>query len=167
MQTKRGRPSAYTPELADEICLHISNGIAVKDLGRIAGMPSHDTVHRWIASNPEFRDKYTRAKELALERMAEEILTISDDATNDWAVNEDGTRRVDQENVQRSRLRVEARKWLLSKLMPKKYGDAVGAVAGLGAGAIQLVVMPAGLQGEGQKQIEGPTLDISALIQED
>lgn len=57
-----------------------------------------------------------------MEAMAEEILEIADDGLNDFK-QVDGRQVVDQENINRSRLRVDTRKWLMSKLAPKKYGD--------------------------------------------
>ena len=74
--------------------------------------------------DPEFAVRYARAMELRCERMAEEILEIADDSSNDWMERE-GLIVPDHENVQRSRLRVDSRKWVLSKLMPRKYGDRV------------------------------------------
>ena len=56
--------------------------------------------------------------------MFEDIIDIADDSSQDRIVNEDGKEVMNSEFVQRSRLRVDARKWALSKLNPKKYGDA-------------------------------------------
>lgn len=64
--------------------------------------------------------------DLRCERMAEEIQEISDDGSNDWMERE-GITVADHEHIQRSKLRVDSRKWLLSKMMPKKYGDRVSA----------------------------------------
>lgn len=62
--------------------------------------------------------------------MAEEILEIADDGTNDWMMRqgENGVALepiVDHEHISRSKLRVDARKWLMAKMQPKKYGDYV------------------------------------------
>jgi hypothetical protein len=57
--------------------------------------------------------------------MAEEILEIADDGTNDTYKDDNGNERTDQEVIGRSRLRVDARKWLLAKMLPKKYGDKI------------------------------------------
>jgi hypothetical protein len=63
-----------------------------------------------------------------MEHWAEDIIEISDDGSRDYVAtsDEDGAHRVDHDHVSRSRLRVDSRKWLLSKLAPKKYGDRVG-----------------------------------------
>jgi hypothetical protein len=75
----------------------------------------------------EFRHQYARAREAQADFLAEEILQIADDGENDTYATENGP-AVNHDVVQRSRLRVDARKWLASKLAPKKYGDklAVG-----------------------------------------
>lgn len=88
-------------------------------------MPDRSTVFRWLntPSLERFCDQYARAREAQADRFAEEILQIADDGKNDTYVDENGVKRVDQDNVNRSKLRVDARKWLASKLAPKKYGD--------------------------------------------
>ncbi len=70
------------------------------------------TFWRGKDSTPERMEKYAHAKAAGLERLAEEIMEISDDVDSD-----------SNEAVQRARLRVDSRKWLLSKMAPRKYGD--------------------------------------------
>jgi len=122
------RPSIYREELADQLF----ERLATSDLGlsRICAqpdMPAFKTVWRWLEAKPELRQKYARAKEQQAEFMADQILAISDDGEADRIerVNEQGKpyTQLDHENINRSRLRVDARKWLASKLAPKKYGD--------------------------------------------
>jgi hypothetical protein len=125
-----GRPSEFTPELADLICARLADGQSLRAICRADEMPDKSTVFRWLRSNLEFRDQYTRAKEESADALTDEMLEISDDATNDWMErhNEDGSNigwQVNGEHIQRSRLRIETRKWLASKLKPKKYGDKV------------------------------------------
>ncbi len=86
-------------------------------------MPNRSTVHNWIANDVQgFAACYSRAKEIGLDELADEILEIADDASRDLQMTEQGP-RVDHELIARSRLRVDSRKWLLSKLAPKKYGE--------------------------------------------
>ena len=123
-----GRPSSFTQEIADEICRRISEVQSLREICRDESMPNISTVMRWLAKHPEFREQYARAREAQADAMGEEILEISDDATNDWMERNNGpdlpTSYVpNAEHIQRSRLRVDARKWLMSKLAPKKYGD--------------------------------------------
>jgi hypothetical protein len=89
-------------------------------------MPAKTTVFRWLRENEEFRNQYARAKEEATDALAEELLDIADDASNDWMEsNKPGDNSVilNGEHLQRSRLRVDTRKWLMSKMKPKKYGE--------------------------------------------
>lgn len=93
-------------------------------------MPSTSAVLRWVRQFPEFRQRYVQARESLLEHWAEEITEIADDGSNDWMERrgEEGAPAgwvANGEHIQRSRLRVDTRKWLLSKLAPKKYGDRV------------------------------------------
>lgn len=89
-------------------------------------MPSAVTVFAWMRKYPDFLKQYARAKEESADALAEEIMDIADDGSNDWMEENhkgDVAYKVNGEHVQRSRLRVEARKWIASKLKPKKYGD--------------------------------------------
>lgn len=80
----------------------------------------------WIAEDPALADQYARAREIGLEAMAEEILDISDESGVDVFLDkETGKWAVNGEAVARARLRTDNRKWLLSKCLPKKYGDAL------------------------------------------
>lgn len=124
-----GRPSEYTEEIAGLICERLMDGQSLRSICLADDMPSGATVFRWLADPryENFRDQYARAREAQADAMADEILDIADDGTNDYVERErpDGSKfdAVDSEHIQRSRLRVEARKWLASKLLPKKYGD--------------------------------------------
>lgn len=118
-----GRPSKYTEELATDICARIANGQSLVTICGLAGMPTRDTVHRWVLTIPAFSDKYTQAREMQAEYYAEQIIEISDDSARDMTVDEDGNERVDHDHIARSRLRVDARKWYASKVAPKKWGD--------------------------------------------
>ena len=122
----RGRPSKYTDELADLICERISDGESLVDICKSDGMPSRGTVFRWLAGNETFQDMYALAREVQAEHYADEIVAISDDSRNDWMErNSDGATAwaLNGEAIARSRLRVDARKWVASKLKPRKYGD--------------------------------------------
>jgi hypothetical protein len=121
-----GRPSDYTPQLASRICERLSGGESLRAICGEEAMPDKATVLRWLPKHEEFRDQYARARELQAEHWAEEILEIADDGAKDSYQDSDGNERVDHEVVARSRLRVDSRKWLMSKLAPKKYGDRQG-----------------------------------------
>lgn len=127
-----GRPSDYTQELADEICARLSEGQSMRTVCAADDMPAAGTVFRWLRTNEEFCKQYARAKAESADALVEEMTDISDDGTNDWMrrLNSDGEPVgwvVNGEHIQRSRLRVETRKWIAAKLKPKKYGDKLDA----------------------------------------
>lgn len=97
------------------------------------GMPAKTTIFRWLA-DPDtafdlFRDQYARAREMQGESYADETVDIADDGSNDFVERErvkkngETTTEIvfDREHVQRSALRVDARKWAAAQLNPKKY----------------------------------------------
>jgi len=93
-------------------------------------MPDKSTVFRWLAINEAFRDQYARAREAQADTLVDEILEISDDGRNDYMTSmgegeETLAYRLNGEHVQRSRLRVDSRKWFASKVAPRKYGDRI------------------------------------------
>jgi hypothetical protein len=97
---------------------------------------------RWLAEHQEFRDQYARAREAQADYWAEEIVEIADDGTNDYVdrQNKDGStyETVNSEHINRSRLRVDTRKWLMARMAPKKYGDRITQeVSGPNGGPIQ------------------------------
>lgn len=123
-----GRPSDYTPELADEICARLAEGVSLRSVCKADDMPDASTVFRWLRKNEDFRQQYVRAKHEAADAMSEEIQDIADDGTNDWMekFDKDGKSigwELNGEHVQRSKLRIDSRKWLMSKMAPKRYGD--------------------------------------------
>lgn len=135
-----GQPSAYSDSIADEICERLSNGESLRNICREEGKPSQSMIFRWLTKNEGFREQYAHAREAQAELLAAEILEIADDGKNDTYVDEDGNRRTDQDVIARSRLRVDARKWIASKLKPKVYGDKVQTeLTGKDGGAIETV----------------------------
>ena len=119
---------AYSQDIADKICARLAEGESLRSICRDDEFPNRCEVFRWLAddANTAFRDQYARAKEFGIEALADDITEISDDARNDWMERSGEDDRgwvANGEHIQRSKLRVDARKWLLSKLAPKKYGD--------------------------------------------
>ena len=135
-----GRPSIYTAELAAQICTHIADGKSLRNIGAMKGMPHQDTIMAWLnGSKPDFSELYARAREAQADKLAEEALQIADDGRSDTYLDAEGNERTDNEVIQRSRLRVDTRKWLASKMAPKKYGDKIQAEhTGADGGAIQI-----------------------------
>lgn len=119
--------SVYTPEIAERICVELASGRTLRDVCRDEGMPPESTVRLWVQDDREgFAAHYTRAREIGYHAMAEDLLEIADDARNDWMLRRgegDAGYEANGEHIQRSRLRLDTRKWLLSKALPKVYGD--------------------------------------------
>ena len=86
-------------------------------------MPTHGAVCQWVSAGGEFANQYARARAVGYEYMADEIIAISDDSTNDTVETDNGKEVANSEWIARSKLRVDSRKWLLSKMLPKVYGD--------------------------------------------
>lgn len=126
----KGRPSDYSEELAEEICLRLSYGEGLVKICKDEGMPHRSTVLRWIAKNKDFCDRYALAREAQADYLLEELLDIADDTSADTYEDKNGVIRTDHENVNRSRLKVDTRKWIIAKLAPKKYGDRIQDIAG-------------------------------------
>ena len=103
-----GRPSTYTEEMANRICDKLTEGISLRKLCMQDDFPTASTVYVWLDRNPEFAERYARAREAATEDMLEEIFEIADNPEID---------------VQDKRVRIDTRKWAMGKLKPKKYGD--------------------------------------------
>lgn len=137
---KRGRPSLYTDKIAAEICERLASGESLRAICRDEKMPAESTVRSWYVDDLNgFAARYARARDIYLDVMADEILDISDDGSNDWMKRENGSVVFDQEAATRSKLRVDTRKWYLSKLAPKRYGDKLQHT-GDGEGPIQVMI---------------------------
>ena len=124
-----GRPTIFTAELCLAICTRISVGESMRSICRGDDMPALTTVMYWL-NDPDKKDflkQYKDAKDIQADLMAEDIVDISDNSTNDYMERELAggliIEVVNSEHIQRSRLRVDTRKWVASKLKPKKYGD--------------------------------------------
>jgi hypothetical protein len=103
-----GRPTKYCDEFVDEILERLSFGESLKKVCTSEHLPSSRTVWTWMRVHPEFLHRYEKAKEEACEAMAEELNDIAED---------------DSRDTQRSRLMIDTRKWYLSKIKAKKYGE--------------------------------------------
>lgn len=112
-----GRPSTYTEELGERICEALAN--SDRGLRHVLDadpdFPEPETVRKWRLRHASFNAKYADAKQAQLELMAEDIVDISMDESLD---------------PNDKRVRIDARKWLLSKLMAKTYGDKLDLTSG-------------------------------------
>jgi hypothetical protein len=110
-----GRPSTYSEEMADEICIRIQrrdpetgHARSLHSVCKDEDMPHESTVYDWRLRRPEFADKYARAVDNRSEMMADDVLDIADT----------------EACPQRARNRMDAKKWHASKMNPKKFGDS-------------------------------------------
>lgn len=118
--------TTYTDQMALIICERLANGESLKSICEDENMPARSTVFKWLAENKIFSDMYARAREEQADAIFDEILEIADDGRNDWMERrgeEDAGWVTNGENIQRARLRIDARKWMAGKLRPKKYGE--------------------------------------------
>lgn len=124
-----GRPTIYNQKLATDICTRIADGESLRDICSEKKMPNRSTVHLWLLDPKKktFSDQYELACNIRAENMFDELTEIADDGSNDYVtkenVNGDEYEVVNSEHIQRSRLRVDTRKWYLSKVLPKKFGE--------------------------------------------
>jgi hypothetical protein len=130
MTRARGRQWTYRPEIADEIIERLAEGESLATICQDAHMPPQSTVKMWALDRPPpgdgeggaltFADRYARARLLGYETLADQVILISDEP-----IMFEGA--PDNAMVQHARLRAESRKWMLSKMLPKQFGDKVTA----------------------------------------
>lgn len=141
-----GRPSSYSDELADHICTELATGRSLRKICAEEGMPHLATVMLWVAKGSRgderykrFYEQYTHAREAQAEIFPDELIDIADEGNTCEPAGEDGV----FDNVQRAKLRIETRKWAMSKLLPKKYGDKTQhELTGPNGGPIQTTSVP-------------------------
>lgn len=105
-----GRPTIFTPVLAERILTRLAQGESLRRVCADPDMPNRSSVLKWLNEDDEFSSRYARACEARTEHLVDEMLEIADDAKLD---------------PQDKRVRIDTRKWLATKLLPKKYGDRV------------------------------------------
>lgn len=100
-------PLKRTAENIAEILKRLSHGESLRAICADEHLPAYQTFLEWCAEDAELADQYARARERQADHYASEIIEIADI----------------EEDPQRARVRIDARKWVASKLLPKKYGD--------------------------------------------
>jgi hypothetical protein len=136
----------FSDEVKKELLERLAEGMSLREACEKDGMPSAPTVCRWNVENAEWAEQYTRAREVGYQLMADEILGIADDGTNDIKTikRKDGTEVevTDYDVIARSKLRVDTRKWMLSKMLPKIYGEKItNEHTGEGGGPLEVKVV--------------------------
>lgn len=106
----RGRPSKYTPEVAEIILKGVSEGLSLRKVCEPDDMPSEATVRRWVIDDTEgFSAQYTRSRDIGLDCRADALVEAAKEA----------------KDASLGRLSFDADRWYLSKLAPKRYGDKI------------------------------------------
>jgi hypothetical protein len=118
--------TTFTDDLATAICERIALGESVRKICKGDDMPCPATIYNWLEEHEAFLEQYTRARARQAELMLDEILEIADDDSEDV----DRVHGAMPVVVSRAKLQIDARKWAMSKLAPKKYGDKVDVTSG-------------------------------------
>ena len=105
------------------ICTRIEMGEALRNILKSDGMPAPATFYTWLENTDKMK-RYARCCEARAEAIFEEMLDIADDKSEDYIPTKGGAIG-NNSAVQRARLQVDTRKWIVSKLNPKKYSDKV------------------------------------------
>jgi len=126
--TNAGRPTIFNPDVASRILARLMDGESLRSICLDDEMPCRSSVHVWLSANADFMDQYAKAREFQADTIFDEILDIADDGSNDWMERRDENGgnigwKENGEAISRSRLRVDARKWMAGKMRPKKYGE--------------------------------------------
>lgn len=124
------RPSIpYSHALFDRICERLADGESLNSISKSEGFPPQSTIYKWV-NEDRFgcREKYAQARDFQARKLSDEIMEIADDSSNDFVERENartGKKEIvlDREAIDRAKLRVDARKWYLSKVLPKEFGD--------------------------------------------
>lgn len=118
-----GRPSTYSEKITSEIIERMSEGESLRSICNDKHMPNLSTVILWKTKHEEFSQQYEAAERCRAQHLFDELQEIADDKHKDTYIDENGNERTNTEVVARSRLRIDTRKWALSKMLPKLYGD--------------------------------------------
>jgi hypothetical protein len=120
-----GRPSEYSEETALRICERLIEGDSLRKICRDEDMPGISTVLRWLDAHEKFRTHYARAREAQADTLADEITDIADTPLVGQVkkTTEDGVEITEEDMLGHRRLQIDARKWIASKLKPRKYGE--------------------------------------------
>ena len=122
VRRSKGRPPSKET-IKNEVINRISNGESLLNICRDDKMPCRDTICEWLSKDKTFSDKYERAREVRADRIFDEILEIADDSSGDYVKGDEGEIVLNREAIERAKLKIDARKWILAKMVPKKYSE--------------------------------------------
>lgn len=121
---------AYSQEekqnIVDSVCKEIAeNNASLRKALELKDTPNRSTFYEWLENNQHYSDQYARACKDRADNIFEEILEIADDSSSDTIISEDGKELFNNEFAARSRIKIDARKWMLGKMNPIKYSDKI------------------------------------------
>jgi hypothetical protein len=155
---KGGRPTTYTDELADRVLDSLTAGESLNAICQPADMPHEATVRTWVVDDREgFAARYWRARAVQALELADDLVRLADEPP---PVGPDG--RCDSAWVQHHKTRVETRRWVISRLLPKVFGDRVTAD---GAAGISITVVTGIVRADSSPQLREVRSDVEALTQ--
>jgi hypothetical protein len=128
-----GRPTLYTPEIIEEICIRLYGGESLTGICKSDHMPCMSTVMTWLVKSElgdpayaGFLESYLRARDAQADVIFDECLTIADDSQADLGCDSHtGELKINTDTIQRAKLRIDTRMRMAGKLKPKKYGDKI------------------------------------------
>jgi len=143
-EIQQGRPTVYSEALAVEILSKIASGMSLREISRDSAMPAKSTLSLWIAKDREnFSARYEQACKARAWVWADELVDIADDSVNDYMLRQSKSgeeyEATNPEAIARSRLRVDTRKWILSKLLTVYADKPEPAVDDLAASVNKLI----------------------------
>ena len=141
---KRGAPRTYDREaIGTSICSELKKGRSLESICKAEGMPAISTVLDWVEQDPAFAEQYAHARKIGYALLADEIIQLSD-KTHEWVtiqeLDKEGKPQFDEHGkpklkqvlmplsadvIAHKRVQIDTRKWMLSKMLPKVYGDKV------------------------------------------
>ena len=127
---KRGRPSSWTEEIAADICARIANGETLTEICADEDMPGRSTVTEWLMKDLHgFSGQYAHARAIQAIHEDDECKQIADEAFGDYYIDYDKDGKpfvkVDSDNIQRAKLRIETRRWRAERLNRRVYGNSI------------------------------------------
>jgi hypothetical protein len=125
-ESRMGRPPLYNEELGLKVCAMVAKGASLVQVTDVPGMPSYRTLMRWIDTDEQFRTEYDHAKRFRMECLVSEILEIADDVAADTELKGPQGEQVlmpVKGSVERSKLQIKQRKWLMALESPSRFGN--------------------------------------------
>jgi hypothetical protein len=122
-RAQKSRPVAFTEELFIKLLDRLAQGETLVAICADQTMPTRQSLFQKLYKDENARELYYAAREMQMEAMAEEILELSDNAENDWSTDDRGRRVANNDVLQRARLKVDTRKFIMAKMAPRRFGE--------------------------------------------